>query len=158
MHKSLFLNLVCHFLPSQTTMNVPSAGTTVLIPTNATTPKASCCYIRQMILPRLFSFCRFSGSFRCTRKVRTTTTVATTTTTTTPRTEIFSRYTPPLYGRQDNRDYGKPCIPGFERNSLGACVGKPSTHVTRVFPNKSNCFPHLRCLLGIFHSSIALAT
>lgn len=69
----------------------------------------------------------FSGSFRCVRKARSTTTTPTTTTsttTTTRRPEIHSRFTTSYYNPYPGQDGQAPCSPGFERNHLGACVGK----------------------------------
>lgn len=69
-----------------------------------------------------------AGSFRCVRKARTTTTTtaAPTTTTTTRRPELYTRYQAPYYQTvsQSGPDSMPPCMPGFERNSLGACVGE----------------------------------
>lgn len=63
-----------------------------------------------LILPHLSTSIVSSyslGSFRCIRK--------TTTTTTTTTTQRYIETTTPSY---------RICPPGFERNSLGACVGK----------------------------------
>lgn len=94
---------------------------------------------RKLSLKCVYVFHSSAGSFRCTRKVRTTLTTTTTTTTTRrPSSDYSSRYT-----TQQNYGRTQPCMPGFERNFLGACVGEFKRFIMENVRYRTKCLGNL---------------